>query len=221
MLKRMDGKAGNGAAPKKGACRALSADELMRVRAALGDTRDPVRDTAWFTVGVATGFRVSGLMSLDIADAVAGLAAGRVYLAKRANKNSKHHSVALRPEAADALRTLLAELAAEGITSGPLFRSRKGGGRLQRAQVGRILHAAYVRAGVVGTDVAGLTGTHCCRKSFAARTFRAATRRMIETGGAAGEAVELTRRALGHRSLDSTLRYLPIDVADVDAAVLG
>ena len=190
-------------------CRPLTADETDDVAAAFAGT-NARRDRALFTLGFTTGFRVSELLSLRLADVVeAGEIVDRVSVRRRHMKRQvEGRSVALNPKAKDALAAWLRELHDRGYMAGDdyVFQSRKGDNApLTRVQAYRVLKAAYAAAGARGK-----TGTHSMRKTFAARVYDYVDHDLVKT-----------QRALGHRNINSTVSYVSFADADVDAAVMA
>lgn len=158
-------------------------------------------------LGVRTGFRVSELLSLRVADVVHGGEVAKFVGVQR--RNMKGHiegrTVPLHDEARAALAVWVVELDARGAAAeSPLFLSREGGA-VSRTQAWAILTAAYRAAGVFGR-----IGTHGMRKTFAARVYERLDHDLIRT-----------QKAMGHRSLSSTAAYLSFAESEVDAAIIG
>lgn len=190
-------------------CRPLSEAELHR---ALGcfDGHYAARDRAMFILGVKTGFRISELLSLRLVDVeIGGHIAERVTVARRhMKKKIEGRTVILHPEAQKALAEWIAELRRNTDVEPDtfVFRSRKGANRpISSVQAYRILKDAFRLAGV-----AGQTGTHSMRKTFADRVYTALDRDLIKT-----------QRALGHRNINSTVSYLGFREEEIDDAILS
>ena len=177
-------------------CRPLTDSEIAVVTF---EGRYATRDRALFVLGVKTGLRVSELLSLRVRDV-----AERVTVARRNVKGRREgRSVALHPAAREAVGSWVAEagLSSESV----LFPSREGTGAISRNMAYRILKSAFARAGI-----AGKTGTHSMRKTFASKVHDALGRDLLKT-----------MNALGHKNIDSTVSYLSFETSEVDAAVLA
>jgi len=169
------------------------------------------RDRALFLLGVRSGFRVSELLSVRVADVLdaAGAVASRVYVERRSMKgHNSGRSVVLHPEAREAIGSWITELREAGALApeSPLFVSRKGERQsIGRVHAWRVLRRAYGRAGI-----SGKLGTHAMRKTFAARVYELLGHDLVKT-----------QRALGHASVNSTVAYLSFAESDIEAAILA
>lgn len=165
-----------------------------------------LRDRALFVLGYRTGFRISEILALQVRDLVReGRVVDRVTVARR-NMKAKRvgRTVALHPEAQAAVQAWLEELGPMD-PSAYLFGSRKSRGRpLTRRQALRVLTDAYRRLGLDGP-----LGTHSMRKTFAQRVHERLGRDVFKT-----------QKALGHRSIQSTIHYLTCNQGEIDDAVL-
>lgn len=220
-------------------CRPLTDEEIKRVLAKLSG-RYAARNRALFVLGLKTGFRISEMLSLRIGDVsvtngepaapplpgfaeVAGSgkrAVDRITVQRRHMKgNLESRTIVLHPEAKAALEEWIAQLRGFGYTAAgtPLFlsqirRSGKSGKArssreraISRIQAHRILHAAYQACGVRTQ-----TGTHCMRKTFANKVYDALDKSLLKT-----------QKALGHRSIASTVLYLSFREEEIDDAILS
>jgi len=182
--------------------RPLTDSEIAQVGQELG-----TRDRAFFLLGIRTGFRVSELLSLRVADIVnAGEVAQSVSVKRRAMKGkTEGRTVPLHPEARAALAAWVRELRSLGaVAESPLFMSREGGA-ISRGQAWHILASAYQRAGVFGR-----VGTHGLRKTFASRVYERLGHDLIRT-----------QKALGHKAITSTVAYLSFAESEVNDAILA
>lgn len=197
-------------------CRPLDMAEVGRALDRLRGTRLAMRDRCLVQMGLYTGFRISELLSLRVGDVVRD---GRVLerlLVERKNMKGKRQSrdVVLNERARAALRAWLPVLYA-WRDNGPdlyLFQSTRGG-RLTRRQAGRIMER-------LAKDLAlpPRVATHSLRKTFAGAIYQ----RGLDTWTPGEELpVRVVMKALGHRSVDATERYLGLDVRQVDGAVLA
>lgn len=164
-----------------------------------------LRDRALVLLGVRSGFRISELLSLTLAD----FAGGRVSVARRSMKGkSSGRSVVLHPEAAAAVAEWVEVMRESGYMTQDcfVFQSRKGSNRpISRCSAWAILKAASLRAGV-----SGRVGTHSLRKTFAKGVYERTNKNL-----------GLTQKALGHASINSTVQYLSFADSEVEAAILG
>jgi integrase len=179
-------------------CRPLTDAEVTACLAALEAKRFAVRDRALFLVGVNTGFRISELLSLRLADVWQnGRLSEEIAVARRhMKKKQEGRSVPFEnPDARAALQAWICELTGAGhrMPDTVLFRSREGGNRpISREQAYRILKRACAACGLTGK-----LGTHTLRKTFA--------RKMQEL---LGDDLLALQQAMGHKDIDSTTKYV-------------
>jgi len=182
--------------------RPLDDGEIEKVMATLPGSRE----RAFFVLGIKSGFRISELLSLRVADVLQyGRVVDRVTV-RRANMKKKieGRTVRLHPAAQEALMDWLEEFGDVGADTF-VFRSRKGLNRpIGRGHAWRILKRAYA-----SSRLPGRLGTHAMRKTFAAKVH-AVTQDIIKT-----------QRALGHRNINSTMSYLSFAEEDVERAILA
>jgi len=86
-----------------------------------------------------------------------------------------------------------------------LFQSTQGDKAISRIQAHHIFKKAFN-----SLKLKGNCSSHSMRKTFAIKTHKAL-----------GEKIELTQVALGHKSLSSTVHYLPVNQEVVDRAILS
>jgi len=182
-------------------CRPLTKSETDLVVSHLRYDRHGVRNSALFTVGLMTGFRVSELLSIRVSDV---FQCGRVVDAvtvRRANMKGKGEgrTVKLNAKAKVAIASWLEE---RGDTEGPLFCSTAQK-KISRVQVWRIFNRAFKSIGMTGT-----LGTHCMRKTFADRMH----------GLLDGDLKQL-QGALGHKWITSTSQYLSFKEEKINDAL--
>jgi integrase len=197
-------------------CRALTDAETRLVRRSFGG-EFAKRDEALFMLGVKAGFRISELIAIRVKDVRQyGQMADRVEVSRRHMKGKRHsRSVPLHPEAREALAQWLPILHARlggGLPGDtPVFCSRVKDPRtgvlraISRGQAWRILKEAFA-----ANELGGKLATHSLRKTFATRVHTAY----------AGD-LRKTQRALGHQNINSTLHYLALEDAAVDAGILA
>lgn len=161
--------------------RTLTEGDQRRLLDALRRAKSPAgrRDHALFHLLLATGVRIGSALALEVGDV--DLEAGELRL--RRVKGGRGERVFLTPELQSHLREFLRDR-----PEGPLFVGRRGA-RLSARHVRRRLALWLERSGSV------VVSPHALRHSFAMGLYRR-TRDLL-----------LVRRALGHRSIESTLRY--------------
>lgn len=190
-------------------CRALTEVEVALVQRSFGGTY-AARDKALFLLGVKSGFRISELLSLRVADVQPhSQIADQVTVRRRHMKTQREgRTVPLHPEAKAALATWLLQLRRlrEVTPQTYVFVSRKGVNRpITKVQAWRILHDA-----VVTNELTGTLGTHAMRKTFAHRVYEKLGRDLVKT-----------QRALGHANINSTVSYLSCADEEIHAAILA
>ena len=178
-----------------------------QVKAVLGIT-DSIREKALLTLGFATGYRISELLSLRVCDiSTNGVIHSHVTVKAGNTKTKEGRTVLLNSDAKKALSVLVAWLKAKGLDSNaPLFVSRKhvnGYAAISRQQAHKLLKALFAAIGEFGN-----VSTHTLRKTFARFIYDA-------TGGK----IELVQIALGHRSISSTISYLSFNGDIIDNAI--
>ena len=167
------------APPPPRALRPAEQEELLGV---LGEAEgfEAERDRVLVQVLLATGVRLSSALALDVEDV--DLEEGALLL--RRVKGSRTERVLL----GDGIRAVLAGFLG-GRTSGPVFASRDGR-RIGARHAQRRFRAWREKAGIPSSAT-----PHSCRHAFAMHLYE-------KTGD-----LLLVGRALGHRSITSTLTY--------------
>ena len=147
-----------------------------------------LRDRCLMVVGVRTGFRISELLSLTVDNVMQYGEIRDSVTVSRANMKGKicSRTVVLHHEAQAVLKEYLAAKTLQ--PNDKLF-------PISRVQAGRIIKDAARRA-----RVGGKVTTHSCRKTFAKKVYNALDRDLIST-----------QKALGHKSINSTVSYLSFD----------
>ncbi len=190
-------------------CRPLTEDEVDLVMQSFGG-KFAARDTALFTLGVLSGFRITELLSLRIKDIEQhGQIVERVTVERRHMKRKlQSRTVILHPKAKVAVQTWL-EVVSKSIVVSPdtyLFKSRKGQNRpISRIQALRILKEAFDSCAMTGK-----LGTHSMRKTFANNVHEKLDRDLVKT-----------QRALGQKNITTTIRYLSFRDEEIDEAILS
>jgi site-specific recombinase XerD len=171
---------------------------------------DSIREKALLTLGFATGYRISELLSLTVADVCTnGVIHSHINVKASNSKTKVGRTVLLNSDAKKALTALIKWLESKGLTdkTSPLFVSRKhinGYAAITRQQAGRLLKDLFALIGAVGSSYS----THTMRKTFAKAIYDA-------TGGK----IELVQIALGHKAITSTVSYLSFNTSSIDSAI--
>lgn len=190
-------------------CRPLTRFEVKKLLAQVKN----LRDSALLTLGFCTGYRISELLSLTLADVIDSK--GRVYesvTVKAANTKTKtSRTVRLNSDAQKILSRLATARFKTGVSlSEPLFISRKSDdGKIKaisRIQAWRIIQNLCELADIAAKNV----GTHSLRKTFAARIYEAVK-------GELGK----VQIALGHKNIGSTISYLSFNQEEIDHAIMS
>jgi integrase len=180
---------------KLGAKRALKPQQVWAIRFWL-DQESRVRDRAMFDLAIDSKLRGCDLVSLQVDDVSVG---DRVR--DRATVVQKKTGRPVQFEISEQTRSSIQDWLSEGnLKSGHyLFPSRRRGQpHFSTRQYARIVHAWVESAGLDSSAY----GTHSMRRTKAAQIYR-------KTGNL--RAVQLL---LGHTKLESTVRYLGIEVDD-------
>lgn len=176
-------------------CKPLSDSEISKSLSSLYT----IRNKCLFILGLRTGFRISELLSIKVSQVLQyGTISSHITVNRSNMKGSNaSRSVKLHNDAIEAIKL---HIEANDLTHDDyLFKSRLGG-PISRVQAWRILNKAYKRA-----EITGRTGTHSMRKSFAVRVHNAANKDLIKT-----------QKAMGHKSMNSTVSYLDVDQPEID-----
>ena len=199
-------------------CRPLTPDEVVLVAAAFGGEYGN-RDRALFLLGVKSGFRISELLSLRLADVVrnAKILDHVTVQRRHMKRKAEGRTVVLHPEAAVALEEWINELTASGIITDEafVFQSKRGANRpITRVHAWRVLKEAFD-----ANELGGKLGTHSMRKTFADRVYRHFLAQ--RAGGVPVDPFRMTSKALGHKNINSTDAYLSFLEEDIDQAILA
>ena len=190
--------------------RSLTADEERRLRAHIEGNAlraeqthawHPVRAQAIIETFLGSGLRISELAALTCGDLLLGR--GESALIVRRGKGGKRRVVGIRPALKRRLRVFLDAKAAKGeavAPTAPLFASERGGRRLHRSAVWRVVKGAFAAVGVRAVPYA-LRHTHA--------------RRLLASGADLAE----VQAQLGHASLATTGIYVKPTLEERVAAV--
>jgi integrase len=176
------------------------------------------RDQTLVTLGLNTGFRISELLSLNIADVWDGERVRPQVKVTRAKmkggsgvrrKAVTSRTVPLNEAVTQAVQRYVFARMGQGEMQGsePLFPSRFQGLRLTRWGANQVVHAVLARAGIDGN---GDYGTHTLRKTFCRQIYKN-TRHDLN----------LTRAVMGHADCSTTQRYLHVYEASIMQAIMG
>lgn len=187
--------------------RPLTDDEIARVLTCFRG-RFANRNRAILILGIKTGFRISEILSLTVKDVLVGenIIVDRVKVERQNMKGkTEGRTILLHPKAKEAIASWLAELKPESPET-YLFQSRKGSNQpISRHQAWRAFNTAFRKAGLIGQ-----LGTHTARKTFCDRMYERLGRDLVSV-----------QRAMGHRSISSTMAYLSFRTEAIDQAILS
>lgn len=182
-----------------------------QVKSVLKATTDK-RENALMTLGFCTGYRISELLSVTVADVISKSGKVLDYLTVKHTKNGSSRTVKLNSDAQKAVKALVSQVLANNKAdrSTPLFLSGKlAKGNLLKAisrqHAHRLLKAIFELA-----EIYGNVATHSLRKTYAAMMYQAL-----------GCKIEKLQIALGHKSISSTIAYLSFNHTDIDDANMG
>lgn len=186
-------------------CRPLNHDEKKRLLAVASRSK---RDKLLVTLGLASGFRISEILSLRIKDLVTpdGKVLDRVSLKASNTKTGKGRVQVLHTKVKAAVKEWVEHLFNKGFDfDSVVFVGRKNTGKaITRQHAWYILKTLFAQAGIYGQ-----TGTHTLRKTFAK-----------EMKSSLGD-IQKVADALGHKSITSTICYLSFDHTEVDNAIMN
>jgi len=164
-----------------------------------------LRNRVLFLLRLKTGLRITEALSLLVSDVVnpAGEIVERLYIRRSTVKGkASGRSIPLHPQVRMILNLYLSTL-----DSGEsyVFASKKGV-VLDKKSVWRIEKLACKAVGIDYSRVS----THSTRKTFAKKAH-----------SIYGGDILKTRKALGHKDINSTVQYLAVDDAEVDKAFMS
>jgi integrase len=172
------------------------------------------RDRALFLLGRYTGGRISQLLFLKIGHVYRGGQITDVIYFPRASRKGKREgqAIPLHPKAKEGLRLWLDDLRRWDLLDPrlPLFLSRNHTAdglpkAVSRAHVYRIRQQVYRSLGLTGK-----LGTHSMRKSFARQVYEKSGHNLLAC-----------QKALGHRDIATTVKYLDCLDEQVYQAILA
>ncbi len=176
-------------------CKPLTEEQYKNVKDQLNNPRDYLL----FVLGYRTGFRISEILSLKVIDVLHS-----TIKVSRKNMKGKTQSreVAIHSELANAIKAYLSTIKYDNTT--PLFESRQGGA-IGRHMAHQILKRSYIAAGLTGSGWA----THSMRKSYAKNIYKKSNNNLV-----------LLQKALKHKDIVTTVKYLNVFQDEIDALTL-
>jgi integrase len=174
------------------------------LRAAAAHPRTGQRDHALISFALATGLRISEILSLSRADLVAagGGLRSTVHVCAKNSKSRQARDIPISPR----LHQILIAYALPLAAGGPLWPSwpysRSSPSPLRYPAARKMLLDAARRA-----HIPGPIGWHSLRKCFAQKIYTHFLS-AVQRGDQLLEPLRLTAKALGHRSIASTEHYL-------------
>jgi site-specific recombinase XerD len=183
-------------------CRSLSDQEMVNIFNELKGTRNKTL----FWLGCKTGLRISELLSLRLSDVMEyGRVGSQVTVAKKNTKGKIESRVIPMSESArKVVQEHLDTLDLSDLNKF-LFQSSQGKKAISRIMAHKILDEVFEKL-----KLTGKISTHSMRKSYAKRVHEAL-----------GSRIELTQKAMGHKSLSSTASYLQVNQEEIVAAILS
>lgn len=173
------------------------------------------RNRCLFLLGINTGFRISEMLSLCIDDVLEKGSVKRHIEVRRRNMKGRRsgRAVYLNAAARRGIQVYLAHLQAKGQLQGdaPLFVGH-GQRAISRTQAWRIIRKVCQEA-----QLAGRTGTHSLRKTFANRVYDHFLDKQVK--GERVDAFRATSKALGHSDIRSTDQYLSFREEELEDAL--
>jgi len=192
-------------------CRYLTQEEVRRIRQALANGPEPrARNVALHVLGCHSGFRAAELLRLrryQLLDEDGHLQ----QWVKLRTKGGHSRTVRIHTGCRDDVLRWLQEQDRRCLNTPLDYVFTCGRTPMAYHTALSILQKAARRAGIRGD--AREIGTHCWRKTFAHRMYQLAMAQLKR--GENVEPIRMVQRALGHRSVQSTERYLE----DIQAAV--
>jgi integrase len=179
--------------------------------AAAGKTRNLLL----LKLGCGTGYRISELLALRVRDVWTGAEVARELTIARRNlkggRGAYHRSVRgrrvpLAEPVREAIRDHLATIGTDNTDQALFSTTQAQGEPMDRSAVFRVLTEACRRCGIDTTRIS----THCLRKTFVGRIYKASNHDLIAT-----------QRIVGHTSPATTARYLETDSAQLDLLMLA
>lgn len=186
--------------------RPLTDSEVVSMTEALGAGEYGARNQAMFTLGIQTGFRISEILQVTLADIVQGgeIVVDLVMLAKYRKGGRESLAVWLPAKTRAALALWIRQLKRYGYSHRRdlVFQNRHNDNHaISYAYAAKIIKTAAAKA-----SVNGRVGTHSMRKTFADRFYNHCKAKVAQ--GVILDPLAETQQALGHRDAASTIAYM-------------
>ena len=164
------------------------------------------RNRLFAAIGFFVGYRVSEICSLTVGDVTdeSGLVNGRIIARRKTMKGKRTGRSMPINEALKVLIENYLKTRKNPSPASPLLLSERGG-HMTRQAASRLFKTAANRVGL-GNSVS----THSLRKTFAHNVLKRGENNVL-----------IVQRALGHRSLTTTLAYLDCSQDEVDSAIMA
>lgn len=175
--------------------RALTEKEVVELINNLSSNRDK----CLFLLGLKTGFRISELLSIQLKDVMQDNAVKDSITVFKRNTKGKvaSRTIPLNKATQVVIQQYVNTLGEQTW----LFESQKGN-KLSRIQAWRIIKDA-------SKGFKGKIATHSMRKTFASKVYQKLDKDIVKT-----------QRAMGHKSINSTVAYIGIDQEEIDRIIL-
>ena len=174
------------------------------------------RDYAIFVFGINTALRCSDILALNISNVLTedGVIADRLkVIEKKTARFGRTKEVILNQATKEALYLYLTYLGNENIyylePNQPLFRSNKISSKTHEYRLGRPAYYEILRSAANAVNLTEHIGTHSMRKTFGYNCFTTT------------QSLELTSKAIGHKSAATTLDYIGITNQDISNVILN
>jgi site-specific recombinase XerD len=188
-------------------CEPLTENQLQRLLARCTG-KYASRDKALIMLGCRTGFRISELLSLTLADVwQQGMVLATISVRRGHMKGRQEgRSVPLNASVRDYLKDWVRACVAAGQTGqSPLFWSQKNPSKPITRQYAASLLKLYAKK----ARITGKIATHTLRKTFAFNMY-----------DRLGGNIFKVMQAMGHKRADSTASYLPQSQSEVEKAIM-
>jgi len=164
---------------------------------------DTERDRVLVQLGIATGFRISELLSLRLTDIIAyDDVKGSITVERKHTKGkAQSRSIPVSKALQSVLQAYVSSLPKNQVW---LFKG-KYKAPLSRSQAWRNIKQAARK-----NKLEGKIATHSLRKSFAARVYKNSNKDLV-----------VTKELMGHKNVNSTLSYLSFTKEELYKSVLG
>lgn len=181
---------------------AATLPQLEHLIQCAGQSHSPARDQAILAIFIGTGLRRTECARLNV-EHIAFCADG-TGLADITGKRTSANKGGKRQVAIDAITMsyVACYLVEAGLTTGPLFRRKRGGGRLSAVGLYRIVKSAIRAAGLEGR----IQGCHDLRRAFTTHFVK------LHPGTIYAD---MLRRQLGHKHFRQTADYNLMDADDL------